>query len=136
MKKSLTELLKEYGGDEGQAIYAWMQQQPTHTVFEMFASLCDARIRKLEAFRRAARENAEMTLYMIEIETPDEEMMARTEAITRQRLRAISGEPPQLSDYEDYVKKYCPSTYEELCSKPERVFVASSHDLEKSEEEE
>lgn len=134
-KKTLLELLGLCDGDETKAVGAWLHQQSTETVFNMFACFCGGRIKKLEAFRRAARENAEMTLFIADGNSQDDEINARVRAIARQRLRAIAGEPPMISDYEEYVKKYAPTRYEELCSEPERVFVASPRDLEKTEEE-
>ena len=134
MKKTLAELIKNYSDEE--AVFVWVSQQPTSRIFELFSEACKARISKLESFRRSARFNAESILYFLDSkEDFDEQTESRLKVVTRQRFRAISGEKPRSSDYDEYMKKYSPESYKELHDSPEFIFVGRPKDLEKSEEE-
>lgn len=135
MKTTLKKLLKDYSEED--AVYLWALQQPTSKIFDLFSQICKVRIVKLEYFRRSARFNADSTLMFLDSKGDfDEEFKSRLDVVVRQRLRAISGEKPRSSDYDEYMKKYNPERYKELHDSPEFIFVDRPKDLEKSEEEE
>lgn len=133
--RSLLDLIGDCGGDEKKAVQLWLYQQKTHEVYDLLVSFCETRIHELERFRAVVRRNADMTLWSLESNSFTPEVISRNDAIVRQRLRAMAGEPASLDDYAEYVKQYVPERYEELCSKPSRVFVDMPDALEKKPDE-